>query len=213
MSTVPYDAFLPEVLPYLRDVPEFAALNAIRSACIEFCERTTYVREVLPDIDVMAGTAIYDLEPIVGTGIVMILSAVMGYKKLEPRSLEELDKLIYGDWRSRQGPVQYITQDHYGQVRLVMIPDQNYDDPLRITAATRPLRNSLKVAKVVYEHYAEVIGFGARARLHDTPGQPYSDEMAAIKFRKWFESGYGNATIEATRGRGRAALIVRPPSI
>lgn len=213
MSAVPYDQFLPEVMPYVRDCPEFVAINAIRNACMEFCEKSTFVREQLPEIEVLQNQACYDLETITGTSVVMIMSATIGYRHLKPVALEELDSLIQGDWRTRTGPLTHITQEHYESVRLVMVPDQDYDDTLKITAATRPLRNSTKVARVVYERYAEIIGFGARARLHDTPGQPYNDETAAKKFRMWFESGYGEAKIAANRGRGRSALVVRPPTI
>lgn len=213
MSSVTYDTFFAEVLPYVRDCSEVAALNAIRSACIEFCEKSLVWREVLPDITTIADQAEYDLDLDVQAGLAMIITAQLGSKVLLPKSTEELDQLIGADWRTRQGPVSFITHDDFETVRLVMVPDQVYDDPVAITAALRPLRTSTKVDKKIYERYAEVIGFGARARLHDTPGQPYSDETAAKKFRMWFETGYGEAKIAANRGLTRTPLFVRPPSI
>lgn len=213
MSFVPYDQFLPEVLPYVRDCPEFVAINAIRNAAIEFCEKSLIIREQLPPIEVIVGQADYDLEVIAGTTCAMIMSAMIGTKTLQHRSIEELDELFKGGWRERPGPIDYITQDHYENVRLVQTPEIAPPDPLRITIASRPTRASTKCNKLLYERYAEIIGMGARARLLDTPGQPYSDPESALRFRKWFESGFGEAKITANRGRGRAVLVVRPPSI
>lgn len=211
MSYVKYDEFLPEVLPYVRDVPEFVAIRAIRQACIEFCERTTFVREYLPDVTVVKGQPVYDLETIAGTSVVMVIQANIGTHQVKPNDAETLAQIFGGDWRTLSGPVDYILQESYTQVRLVMTPDTEYYDPLKLYVATRPLRKSSGCAGILYERYAEVIGFGARARLHDTPGQPYSDENAAKKFRMWFESGYGQATIAANRGHGRGPTMARPP--
>ena len=43
MTAVSYEVFLPEVMPYVHDVPEIVAVQAIRNACIEFCEETQYL--------------------------------------------------------------------------------------------------------------------------------------------------------------------------
>lgn len=213
MQTIEYSSFLPEVLPYVRDCPEFVAINAIRNACIEFCENSLYWREVLPAIVLEEGEALYDLDLPVGTGVAKIISAGLGYKNLTARVEEELREILGEGWRTRPGPVQYYLQDEIEQIRVVMVPDQTYEDDLIVTAALRPTRASTKVGKIVYERFAEVIGFGARARLHDTPGQPYFNETAAKKFRAWFETGYGEAKIDVNRGLSRANLVVRPPRI
>ena len=50
MTAVSYEVFLPEVMPYVHDVPEIVAVQAIRNACIEFCEETHYLQENLDPI-------------------------------------------------------------------------------------------------------------------------------------------------------------------
>ena len=214
MSSVPYESFLPEVLPFVRDAPEFVVVNAIRNACMEFCRESQYWREQLDSITVVPDQAEYDLSSqSSGAGIASIVTARIGRQLLLPKATEELDLMLGPDWRTLQGVVGYITHDSEDTVRLVQVPAQLYTDTLEITAALVPFRSSVKVGKCIYERYAEVIAFGARARLHDTPGQPYTDEAAAKKFRMWFESGYGDARIAANKGLGRTPLVVRPPSI
>jgi len=212
-GTVTYDYFFPEVIPFVRDVPEFVALNAIRNACIEFCEKSTYWRQIVDPITIVAEQAEYDLDIEAGTGVSQILSAYMGSRELAIMAPEGIKELIGPDWRDQTGMPMYVTSEEYNIIRVVMIPETTSDDDLSLTVALRPLRSSTKVSKDVYERYSEIIGFGARARLHDTPQQPYSDEESAMKFRKWFESGIGEAKIAANRARSRTVLYVRPPRV
>lgn len=213
MSMVPYEAFLPEVLPYVRDCPEFVAINAIRNACIEFCGQSLIVREVLPSIEIVAGQAEYALDIPLGSSVKSIIAAGIGLMKLHPNAEEQIALIFGSDWRTREGPVQFVMQDEPDTIRLVMVPTDAYDEPLNLTVALQPMRSSKTVQKIVYERWAETIGFGARARLHDTPGQPYADMEAASKYRRWFETGIGKAKIEANRALGRTNLVVRPPTV
>lgn len=214
MSQVDYSAFLPDVLPYVRDCPEFVAINAIRNACIEFCEKSTWWRVTLDPVTLAVGQAEYDLDVEVGAGIAVIISAHLGRQPLGIQAEEYLVETVGPDWRERAGPVQWVTQDgDFDVLRVVMVPDAVPVDALTLHVAQRPIKSSTRVPKELYERWGEIIGFGARARLHDTPGQPYANEEAAKKYRMWFESGYGEAKVQANRGRGRTALHVRAPRI
>lgn len=214
MSQVEYSAFLPEVLPYVRDCPEFVAINAIRNACIEFCEKSTWWRTSLDPITLVADQSEYDLDVEVGSAIAAIISAHLGQQPLKLGTEELLVETIGPDWRTRGGPVRYVVHDaDFDTIRVALVPTFVPEETLRLHVALRPIKSSVRVPKELYERWSETIGFGARARLHDTPGQPYSNPEAAREYRKWFESGYGNATIQANRGRSRAPLMVRPPRI
>jgi len=214
MIQVDYSAFLPDVLPYVRDCPEFVAINAIRNACIEFCEASLWWRQTLDPITLVAGQGTYDVDLDIGVGIAAILSAHLGRHPLQVQAEEYLVQTVGPDWRERRGPVQFVTQDgDFDVIRLVSVPDYVPDEQLTVHVALRPIKSSVRVPKELYERWGETIGFGARARLHDTPGQPYSNAEAAREYRKWFQSGYGNAAIQANRGRGRTALLVRAPRI
>ena len=58
MTAVSYEVFLPEVMPYVHDVPEIVAVQAIRNACIEFCEKTHYLQEKLYAISGIKGIGV-----------------------------------------------------------------------------------------------------------------------------------------------------------
>jgi len=209
MSKVSYEEFLPEVLPYVRDCPEQMAINAIRAACIEFCKDSLILREVLDPITIVANQSEYDLEKRAYYNVAKIIRVYHGSRELPGRSTEQLDKMLGGKWRTESGEPIFHVQESENTFRVVLTPDQTSNDTLVVTVALVPLRNSTSVDSYIFERWAEVIAMGARARLHDTPKQPFSDKEAAMRFRKWFESGRGDAKIEVNRGFTRGPLRVR----
>lgn len=210
---VSYDMFLPEVLPYVRDVSEAAALNAIKNACIEFCQQSQWLRDEPDGITIVAGQSTYELDYPLGYTVAGIVRAGIGLHALKPGAPELMTELYGNNWRTRSGHVSHYMQDENGCIRLIMVPSTTYTDTLDVILAVKPSRSSTKVDREVWERWAEAIGFGARARLYDTPAQPYHDEKQAIKFRAWFETKIGEAKIEAQRGRVRGPLYVRPPQL
>jgi hypothetical protein len=206
-----YEEFLPEVLPYVTNVSEIAAVNAIKNASIEFCKQSTLLRDEPDDIALEDGIADYDLDYPLGYNVSEILTASVGSCPLRPGPVELLQQLFGADWRTRSGPPQYYLREEPNVIRLVLKPDGPQTESLRVVLALQPSRGSTKVDTIIYENWAEAISFGARARLHDTPGQPYYDPQQAVKFRRWFENKIGEARIAAQRGQTRGPLYVRPP--
>jgi len=213
MSKVLYEAFLPEVLPYVRDCPETMALNAVRAACIEFCKDSLALREVLEPITIVADQSEYELDKRAYYNVAKIIRMYHGIRELPGRSIEQLDAMLGGKWRTESGSPMYYTQESENTFRVVLTPSQASNDTLNVTVALTPKRDSDYVDGYIFERWAEVIAMGARARLHDTPKQPFSDKEAALRFRKWFESGRGEAKIEVNRGLTRGPLRVRYNSL
>lgn len=212
MTPVPYDNFLPEVLPYVMGCPENVALTAIRSACIEFCEHSLYLQQALTPISVVAATAEYTVDVPAGYVLNKIMSLSLGTNPLKEVGLLDLEAMFGPAWDQRVGtPVAYLQLDAE-KILLVPKPDFDQEDQLQGRISLRPTRASTTIDGVIFERWAEVIAFGARARLHDTPSQQYYDAVQAKKFRAWFESGYGDALIEINKGMTRNVQTVRMPT-
>lgn len=212
-TNIAYEKFLPEVLPYVRDVSDAAALNAIKNACIEFCQQSMWLRDEPDGITIVEGVAVYEIDFPLGYTVAGIVSAGIGLHNLRPGSPEVLQALYGANWRTQTGHVSHYMQDENAYIRLVLTPITESDDPLKLIVALRPSRSSKTIDSEVYERWAEAIGYGARARLYDTPSMPYYDEKQAMKFRAWFETKIGEARIEAERGKVRGPIYVRPPKI
>lgn len=207
MSQISYEAFLPEVMPYVRDVPEVVAVQAIRNACIKFCEETMYLQVNLDPMPVVAGVSEYDLEPDSrGYRVINIVEAWNGDQFLIPKSIEELTRIYrVTNWQSLEGNPYYYFRPRESVVRLVPTPELTIPNNLRVRAAIAPTRASTTVDRELFERFLEDISFGARARLYDTPNQPYYDTKASQLYLKRFNDSMAEVRAMINRGNVRAS--------
>lgn len=212
-STVSYEVFFPEVLPYVHDVPEFVAINAIRNACIEFCDKSLYIQYTLDPITIEANVSEYSLDLPKDTVSARVVAGWVGNLPLTFKSEEDLQRIYPLDWRAMGGRPQYLTQKVPWEVIIAPYSDYQMVDGMKLIIALKPSRDSTTVDRVIFERWVEAIGFGARARLYDTPNQPYYDPTSAAKYRTYFESAIGEAKTERNRGLTRNVTRVRPPRL
>ncbi len=117
--SVSYDQFLPRVLQYVPDASEFIAIDAIKQACIEFCERTYYWQYTVPAINIVNGQANYIINTPADTKLVGPIQAYFNTLLLIPKSPDELaDIYRMGAWDQLQGSPQYITRTIKPEVLL-----------------------------------------------------------------------------------------------
>lgn len=212
MATTLFSAFLPEVLPFVHDCPQIAAINAIRNAAIEFCDRSGYWQADLTAIDSIALTGSYVLVVPTGTRVVDSISAWYNNIVMIPRSTEELTKLYRGvDWRSLAGQPAFVTSDASGTIRLVPAPAIAIVGAINVRASIAPTRVSTGMDADVYEKQLEVIASGARARLLNMSGQPAYDPVQASAQRTAFLAGCNNARIRANKASTRASVSIEIP--
>lgn len=209
MSTTLFTAFLTEVLPFVHDCPQFVAVNALRNASIEFCERSHYWQVDASPVDVLAGTATYTIPVPAGTAMVEINQAWLKGQLLIPQSAEVLTRIYRGvDWRTQTGPPAYITALNSNDVQLVLVPQISVAQGLTVRAVVAPTRASTGIDTFIYERQLEVIAYGARARLYGMSGQPYYDPQSSELYRHRFMAGVNDARIKANRSISRAPISV-----
>lgn len=211
MSVVTYSSFLKEVVPFVPDVPETVALNAIRNACIEFCEKSAYVVRELDAIDVLSGIGNYTLDLPTDTVLGHVREVWFEKSTVQAASEEELRGLFQSDWREKTGTPTFYTMVDACELVLCPEPDANSVGGLKVIVTTIPSRDSVTVDDTLYERWAETIGHGARARLHEQPGQPYSNPQAAQYCWRMFSYGVERATVQRNRGLTRTNMSVRFP--
>jgi hypothetical protein len=205
MSTS-YEDFLVEVTPFVRDVPEVVAVQAVRNACIEFCTRTRYLQTDLDPITAIAHQAEYDMDADTGYIVVDIMQAWFGDQLLIPKAVEELTRIYRTtDWQTLDGNPYYYYRNVSQQMRLVPRPKLTEANKIRIRAAIAPSRSSTTVDSDIYEQFLEYIALGARARLYDTANQPYYDPKAAQVYLKRFRDAISEVRTRINKGMTRAA--------
>lgn len=207
MSQVSYEKFLVEVMPYVRDVPEVVAVQAIRNACIQFCEETMYLQQNLDPQPLVQNVSSYDLDPDDNSyRVVNIVEAWNGDQFLIPKSIEELTRIYrVTNWETLKGNPYYYYRPTEGEMRLVPTPSVSNQSQLRVKATIAPTRSSTTVNSELYERFLEYIAFGARGRLYDTPNQPYYDPKSAQIYLKRFNDAIAEVRARVNRGNVRAS--------
>lgn len=210
MTAVSYEVFLPEVMPYVHDVPEVVAVQAIRNACIEFCEETHYLQESLDPITGQENVGDYDLDANDSNyKVVEIMQAWYGDQLLIPKSQEELNQIYRtSNWEDLKGNPYYYFRPRASVVRLVTKPIITEQNKLKVKAAVAPKRSSTTVDDELFERFLECIAHGARARLYNTPNQPYYDPKTAMEYTKRFNDELAEVRTRVYKGLTRASARV-----
>lgn len=212
---VSYEVFYPEILPYFPGIPEPVAFNAVRNACIEFCDRTDWLMYTPILQDVIDGQSEYDmtLDTPTDTTVARVQSAWYTDLPLLARGDDDLRRIYNLNWRDQTGRPVYYTQYDPETLILCPTPDQTVPQSLAVTLIIRPLRDSTTVDSSLHERWVEVIAAGARSRLHEAAGHAYENPQMADKFRALFTLGINKAISERTRGLSRSTMRVRPPRL
>lgn len=209
MKTVSFKEFLPEVTQFVQDVPDLVALRAIRNAAIQFCEKTRCWQMDLAPADVTAGVGAYKPAVPPSTIFVDIVEGWHGDALLIPKTVEELSNIYRAvDWRQLQGQPYYTTRMVTDTINLVPIPLFSNPGYLKLRVALAPTRNADTCGEELLERYVEFIGFGARARLYDTPGQPYYDPKSAQIYLKRFNDGCSETKTRINKSMGRSSIKI-----
>lgn len=208
MANIKYSDLLDDVLPSLAaDPSDPVTEHAIKRAVIEFCAGS-WIWKHLPDpMDVVAGEAVYDIEPLPASDVAMVMTVALDGYPLSPQSTDWLDANEPG-WRTVTGAPKYFTQVDTEQVFLAPVPDSN--GSLTATLALQPDQRSTGFPKWIANQHMYALASGAIARLMLMPGKPWTDVINGQDHRAKFEAAMANARASAVFGLGRASLRTAP---
>jgi len=210
-----YDLFLPYVLPDAPGCPEIAATQAIRSAAIDFCERSLILQRDHDPVTVVKNVIDYDFDPpITGTLVTKLMRAWFERDELEVVAPDMVsDPTVYNATFSNANPMtgktKQIIQKDERTFSVFPKPDATYANVLTMRVALKPTRTSTTCEDVLFEDYAEFIAHGAKARLCMTPGKSYTNPEVAALGNVMFMQGINRALQRAVRGHTRSSLSVR----
>lgn len=208
--------FLPYVLPNVPACPDTLAVQALRSACIEFCRASLLVQEVTTDT-LVKNIPDYAIEIPTDHVLVKVMGVWCGDKWLTPTSVENLRSglALRGSTGSEtvttNPPQTYFQKTPTSEeISVYPVPSDTYAEGLAIRSAFAPSRSATQVADVLYENWAEEIAWGALARLHAVPEQSFYSVPLAESFRQKFAMALRKASNVARAGQVAAASRVQP---
>lgn len=217
--TVPFSQWREEVLPFVPSCPEIECDWAVRSAAIEFCDRSWVIRSQMDPVTPVVGQGTYDLDAPTYTDVCGVTMAYFGGTRLQPRTPEQLSALYAGgDWKEVTGQPKFYhrDEDDPDTLRVVPMPDAQAvasGDTLKITVAIKPQRSTDRCSDWLWRDWMEEIAAGAKAKLMSTPAKDYTDPQSAMLYRTQFVTACSKAKIAMQRGQVNATLVARPPDL
>ena len=141
--------------------------------------------------------------------VVEIMQAYYGDQLLIPKAQEELNQIYRtSNWENLSGNPYYYYRPRASEVRLVTKPIITEANKLNIKAAIAPKRSSTTIDDEMFERFLEYISFGARARLYNTPNQPYFDAKTSMEYTKRFYDAIAEVRTRVYKGLTRTAVNV-----
>lgn len=206
MATTKYADLLDEVLPYLAADPSNPVTeNAIKRAVIEFCAGS-WIWKHLPDGQTtFAGEPTYDLEPLTGSDVSVVMHVAYDGVPLLHKPLEWLDVEL-PRWRSTTGTPKYFSQINSEQIVLAPIPDAGLINGLTMTLALQPSQTATGFPSWIGNQYFEDLANGALARLMLMPNKPWTDLQNGAARQMVFNAAVSNAKANAVRSLARAEI-------
>jgi len=206
-----------EVMPYVRNVPWPAFLNAVRDAAITFCEETSLWVDTLDRISVDADTAEYaltdpDNAEIYGTDEVKYKAdgaEDSQFKTLHPMSENQEDLHRRGSWKFQTGTSpSHFMLDADKTLILWRIPTLASTEGLLVKVILRPDKICTVLPDVLYTDHYKTIGRGARAGLFGQSAQPWYNDEAEGKNMAEFNTDIANAKMrKIDRGTKRKMAV------
>jgi len=208
-----YDDFLPYVLPDVPGCAEIVAIQAIRNAAIDFCEKSCVVQVDLDPVTLIAGSADYDLEPPSGTLVTKVMKLFYKNKELPPFGQDYVPSATYYNAAAigadeSSTPVTWSQKDTK-TFTVFPAPGERESGAITIRAALKPTRASESCDDILFEDYAEYIAAGAKARLMIVPNKAYTNPNLVATQNQFFLQGVNVARQRAARGHTRANLRVK----
>lgn len=204
MANIKYSDMLDDVLPSLAaDPSDPVTEHAIKRAVIEFCAGS-WIWKHLPDpMDVTANEAVYDLEPLPGTDVSMVMSVALDGYPLTNKATDWLDSNEPG-WRTVTGTPRYFTQVDPTQLILAQVPSASTTGGLTATLALQPDQRATGFPSWIANQYLYALADGAISRLMLMPNKPWTDLPNGQDRRTRFDAAIANARATAVGGLGRA---------
>lgn len=199
-------AFYPQITVYAPAAPVNVIDFCLRSACIEFADRSLILQQLNDPVGVTAGTADYELDLPAQTQVARVLDVWLAGDKLTPTApphFNDADALYGSPDAENRGTPRYafFKTPAVGVLTLAPAPGFTQPNSLRVRLAYKPSRNATAVDDTLFNDWADEIVAGALARVYAIPGQPFTNFAAVDGQRALFLMGVGRAKLQAETGK------------
>ena len=192
-----YSSLVKEVLPYVPFCPDSLVEANLRSATIEFCERSKAYILDMDAFNTISGVYEYDFDIPTGTEVHQVLLMTYNGRDMDPISPRSLD-LNYPDWRERTGQPHVYLQKTPSTFWLVPVPSGS--EPVLASVALKPSRTSNNIDTTISNQYRDALIYGTLYRLLRMPNREWTDVGAAREYLAQLNMEITQAELRARGG-------------
>ena len=194
-----FDSLVKDVLPYVPNCPDALVESTLRSACIEFAERSkAYVYDLDP-ITSISGVYEYEFDQPSGTDVHAILWMTYDGHDLDPISPRSLE-LNYSDWRNKTSVPQVYLQKNPSTFWLIPVPGSAVTNGIQVSVALKPSRTTSNIDTSFSNRYRDGIVYGTLYRLLRIPSKDWTDINASRDYLGLFNQEIVQAELKARGG-------------
>ena len=194
-----FDSLVKDVLPYVPNCPDSLIESTLRSACIEFAERSkAYVYDLDP-ITSISGVYEYEFDQPSGTDVHAILWMTYDGDDLDPISPRSLE-LNYYDWRNKTSVPQVYLQKNPSTFWVIPVPGSAVTNGIQLAVALKPSRTTSNIDTIFSNSYRDGIVYGTLYRLLRIPSKDWTDINASRDYLGLFNQEIVQAELKARGG-------------
>ena len=194
-----FDSLVKDVLPYVPNCPDSLIESTLRSACIEFAERSkAYVYDLDP-ITSISGVYEYEFDQPSGTDVHAILWMTYDGDDLDPISPRSLE-LNYSDWRNKTSVPQVYLQKNPSTFWVIPVPGSAVTNGIQLAVALKPSRTTSNIDTIFSNSYRDGIVYGTLYRLLRIPSKDWTDINASRDYLGLFNQEIVQAELKARGG-------------
>ena len=194
-----FDSLVKDILPYVPNCPDSLIESTLRSACIEFAERSkAYVYDLDP-ITSISGVYEYEFDQPSGTDVHAILWMTYDGDDLDPISPRSLE-LNYSDWRNKTSVPQVYLQKNPSTFWVIPVPGSAVTNGIQLSVALKPSRTTSNIDTTFSNSYRDGIVYGTLYRLMRIPAKDWTDPAAAADYLGLFNQEIVQAELKARGG-------------
>jgi hypothetical protein len=194
-----FDSIIKDVLPYVPNCPDSLIESSLRSACIEFAERSKAYTFDLDAITSIPGVYEYEFDQPSGTDVHQILWMTYDGNDLDPISPRSLE-LNYSDWRNKTSVPQVYLQKTPDAFWVIPIPGSAVANGIQLSVALKPSRTTNNIDTTFSNSYRDGIVYGTLYRLLRIPSKDWTDISASRDYLSLFNQEIVQAELKARGG-------------
>jgi len=194
-----FDSLVKDILPYVPNCPDSLIESTLRSACIEFAERSkAYVYDLDP-ITSISGVYEYEFDQPTGTDVHQILWMTYDGHDLDPISPRSLE-LNYSDWKNKTSVPQVYLQKTPSLFWVIPVPGSAVTNGIQLSVALKPSRTTSNIDTDFSNSYRDGIVYGTLYRLLRIPAKDWTDINASRDYLGLFNQEIVQAELKARGG-------------